>query len=40
MTAVDTLLVNGRVRTLDEEGRVASAVAISGNEIVAVGDDA
>ncbi len=40
MTAVDTILVNGRVRTLDEEGRIASALAISGNDIVAVGDDA
>jgi predicted amidohydrolase YtcJ len=40
MTAIDTILVNGRVRTLDTEGRVASAVAISGNQIVAVGDDA
>jgi predicted amidohydrolase YtcJ len=35
----DTLLVNGRVRTLDNAGSIASAVAMADGKIVAVGDE-
>lgn len=37
---VSLLLVNGKVFTADERGRVAEAVAIDGGRIVAVGGDA
>jgi len=36
---VDSVIVNGRVRTLDEAGTVASALAVSDGVIVAVGRD-
>jgi predicted amidohydrolase YtcJ len=35
----DTLLVNGRVRTLDDAGTIASAVAIADGRVVAAGDE-
>ena len=40
MTDIDLALVNGRIRTLDPERPSATALAIAGGEIVAVGDDA
>ena len=33
----DLIIVNAKVRTLDKNGRVAEAVAVSGNKISAVG---
>jgi predicted amidohydrolase YtcJ len=39
MTKIDRVIVNGRVRTLDAEGTVASALAVSDGVIVAVGRD-
>ena len=36
----DLVLFNGRVITVDRDFTIASAVAISGERIVAVGDDA
>lgn len=36
---VDTVFVNGKVVTLDEDGTIASAVAVHQGWIVAVGDD-
>ena len=36
----DLILVNGRVLTVDANDRVAQAVAISGNRIIAVGSTA
>ena len=38
--SVTLALVNGRVRTLDPGAPEATAVAVAGEEIVAVGDDA
>ena len=37
--SVTLALVNGRVRTLDPGAPEATAVAVAGEEIVAVGDD-
>src|SRR5690349_5261418 len=36
----DLVLINGRVLTVDANDRVAQAVAIAGNRIIAVGSDA
>jgi predicted amidohydrolase YtcJ len=36
----DILIVNGRVLTLDRQGRRCEAVALAGNEIIFVGDAA
>ena len=40
MTAIDLALVGGRLRTLDPVRPSATAIAVSGGEIVAVGSDA
>ncbi len=40
MTGIDLLLVGGRVRTLDRARPQATAIALAGGEIAAVGDDA
>jgi predicted amidohydrolase YtcJ len=40
MTSIDLALVSGRVRTLDPDRPAASAIAISGGTIAAVGDNA
>jgi hypothetical protein len=39
-SAVDLVLFHGKVATLDDRGRMAQAVAIAGERIVAVGSDA
>jgi predicted amidohydrolase YtcJ len=39
MTTIDRVIVNGRVRTLDAQGTVASALAVSDGVIVAIGRD-
>jgi hypothetical protein len=39
MTSVDLALVNGRIRTLDPDRPQATALALSGGVIAAVGDD-
>ena len=36
----DRILYNGKILTVDEEFSIASAIAISGERIVAVGDNA
>lgn len=38
--AAETVLLNGKIVTVDDQFRIASAVAISGDRIVAVGSDA
>lgn len=40
MKKADTILYNGRIHTVDKENPSATAVAISGGEFLAVGDDA
>jgi predicted amidohydrolase YtcJ len=38
--AADTILYNGRVLTVDKASRIVQALAVRGDQIVAVGDDA